>query len=369
MKVNIADLALQYTGIQDEIEEAVLGVLRGGRYVMGENHKALEIEFAKYCGAQYAVGVNSGTDSLWLSLQALGIQPGDEVIVPAFTIMADASVVCQLKARPVFADIDPATFNLDPDDLSKKITKKTRAIVAVDLYGQPFDVESIMSIARQNNIPVVEDACQAIGAIYKERRAGSLGDIGCFSFYPTKNLGACGDGGMIVTNDEKIAEKVRLLRHHGDAGQYNNIMIGHNSRLDEVQAAIIRIKLKYIDAWNKARRNNAKNYNAVLSGISGLVTPREKSGCYHIYHQYVIRTDKRDELRQHLQEADITTLIYYPRPLHLQKALEYLGYKKGDFPQSEKACREVLAIPIYAELEPAQLDYVTQQIQSFFKSK
>jgi dTDP-4-amino-4,6-dideoxygalactose transaminase len=365
----MADLALQYGGIKDELEKAAITVLRSGSYILGENVKALEAEFAQYCGAQHAIGVNSGTDALWLSLQALDIKPDDEVIVPAFTIMADASVVCQLKARPVFADINPSTFNIDPKDLSKKITKRTKAIIVVDLYGQTVDIEPIIAIAKRYDIAVVEDACQAIGAMYKERKAGTLADIGCFSFYPTKNLGAFGDGGMVTTNDKTLADKIRLLRHHGDAGQYNNIIIGHNSRLDEIQAAILRVKFQHLDAWNQARRNNAKSYNSALGGISGLITPREQNGCYHIYHQYVIRTHKRDELRRHLKESGITTLVYYPIPLHLQKALGYLGYSQGDFPQSESACQEVLAIPVYAELEPTKRNYVIKQIQSFFKSK
>ena len=368
LRVSIADLVLQYNSIKDKIEDVVTRTLRGGSYIMGENVKALEAEFAHYCGVGYALGVNSGTDALWLSLQALGIEAEDEVIVPAFTIIVDAAVVCQLKARPVFVDIDPATFNLDPGQLSARITKKTRAIIVVDLFGQTADMEPILAIAKRHNIPVIEDACQAIGAQYSGRKAGALGDLGCFSFYPTKNLGAYGDGGMVTTNDKTLADKIRLLRSHGDAGQYNHIMIGHNSRLDEIQAAILRVKMQYVDSWNRARRSNAQRYNSALGSVNNLTVPLEHADCYHVYHQYTIRIAKRDELRRHLQEHGITSLVYYPIPLHLQKALGHLGYHLGDFPESESTCQQVLSLPVYAELESAKLDYVIEQIKSFFKA-
>jgi len=368
MKVNIADLVSQYGAIQDEIEDVVTKTLRSGSYILGENVRAFETEFARYCGVDYAIGLNSGTDALWLSLLALNIEPADEVIVPAFTIIVDASVVCQLKARPVFVDIDPVTFNIDPDQLAKKITKKTRAIIAVHLFGQTADMELINVIARSHNIPVIEDACQAIGSQYKERKAGSLGDIGCFSFFPTKNLGAYGDGGIVTTSDKLLADKIRLLRHHGIAGQYDSVIVGHNSRLDEIQAAILRVKLRYVDTWNQARRDNARAYNSALGSMESLTVPREHADFQHVYHQYTIRTQKRNQLQQYLQEHDITSLVYYPKPLHTQKALTYLGYKPGDFPQCESACRQVLSLPVYAELESDKLNYVIQQVQSFFKA-
>ncbi len=367
IRVNIADLLSQYNSVKDEVDEAVNKVLRSGSYIMGANVKELETEFAYYCGVEHAIGVNSGTDALWLSLQALGIEPGDEVIVPAFTIIVDAAVICQLKAIPVFVDIDPAIFNIDPTQLSKRITKRTKAIIAVHLFGQTVDIDPIMEIAKSHNIKVIEDACQAIGAQYKGRKAGSLADIGCFSFYPTKNLGAYGDGGMITTNDKTLDVKIRLLRHHGDAGQYNNIVIGHNSRLDEIQAAILKVKLKHLNSWNRARRDNAQRYNSALRSIKGLTTPQEHTDCYHIYHQYTIRTSERSELQRHLREHGIASFVYYPIPLHMQKALSQLGYRPGDFPESESACQQVLSLPVYAELESVKLDYVIMQIQSFFR--
>jgi dTDP-4-amino-4,6-dideoxygalactose transaminase len=367
LRVNIADLVAQYEGVREEIEEAVIRTLRSGRYILGENVKALETEAAHYCGVERAMGANSGTDALWLSLMALGVGPGDEVIVPAFTIMVDAAVVCLLQAKPVFVDIDPSTFNLDPSRLGEGITKRTKAIVVVHLYGQMADMDPILALARHHGIAVVEDACQAIGAEYKGRKAGSLGEVGCFSFYPTKNLGAYGDGGLITLHDQALAEKIRLLSAHGDTGQYNHVVIGHNSRLDELQAAILRVKLRRVDAWNEARRRNAQRYTSALQGIKGLITPQEPGECTHVYHQYTVRTDRRDQLRASLQAHGVATALYYPIPLHLQKALGYLGYAEGDFPESEQASREVLSLPIHAELRPEQLDDVIEFIREFFR--
>lgn len=367
MRVDIADLASQYQGVKEEIEEAVIRTLRSGRYILGDNVKELEDQLAHYCGTEHAIGVNSGTDALWLSLMALGVGPGDEVIIPAFTIIVDAAVVCLLKAKPVFTDIDPSTFNLAPGALEKRITDRTKAIVAVHLYGQTADMDQILAIARNHGIPIVEDACQAIGAQYKERKSGSMGDVGCFSFYPTKNLSTYGDGGLVTTNDQALAEKIRLLRTHGDVGQYNHILIGHNSRLDEIHAAILRAKLGRIDAWNQARRKNAQRYTSALQGIKGLKIPTEHGSCYHVYHQYTLRTHKRDWLRSFLKSQGVVTAVYYPIPLHLQKALAYLGYRPGDFPECEKASQEVLSIPVYAELESAKIDYVIDRIYSFFE--
>ncbi len=366
MKVNIADLVAQHESIREEIEENVLRTLRGGSYILGENVKAFETELAHYCGVEYAIGVNSGTDALWLSLMALGVGPGDEVIVPAFTIVVDAAVVCLLKAKPVFVDIDPATFNLDPRRLEERITARTKAVIAVHLYGQGADMDPIVDIARQHGIAVIEDACQAIGAQYKGRKAGSIGDVGCFSFYPTKNLGTYGDGGLITTNEKALAEKLRLLRAQGDAGEYNHVMIGINSRLDEIHAAILRVKSKHVDLWNEARRRNARRYAAALQNVKGLVTPYEDKNCYHVYHQYTIRTPRREELRSFLKQRGVTTAVYYPIPLHLQKSLAYLGYSQGEFTASEKAAQEVLSIPVYAELEPEKVDDICDCIKECF---
>jgi dTDP-4-amino-4,6-dideoxygalactose transaminase len=369
MRVNIADLISQYQCIQGDIEEAVIRTLRSGRYILGDNVKALEDQLAHYCNTQYAIGVNSGTDALWLSLMALDVGQGDEVIVPAFSIIVDAAVVCLLKAKPVFAEIDPSTFNLDPGGLEKRITDRTKAIIAVHLYGQTADMDQILTIARNQGIRIVEDACQAIGAQYKNRKSGSMGDVGCFSFYPTKNLSAYGDGGLITTNDQTLAEKIRLLRNHGDIGQYNHILIGHNSRIDEIQAAILMAKLGRIDAWNQARRKNAHRYTSALQGIKGLKIPIEHGSCYHVYHQYTLRTKRRDGLRNFLKSQGIVTAVYYPIPLHLQKALAYLGYHPGDFPECEKASQEVLSIPVYAELESDKIEYVIDRIYSFFEDR
>lgn len=366
--VNIADLVAQYANIKEEIEDAVLKVLRSGRYILGENVKALENELTRYCDVENVIGVNSGTDALWLALMALGVGPDDEVIVPAFTIIVDAAVVCQLKAKPVFVDIDPLTFNLDSNRLEEKITKRTKAIIVVHLYGQMADMDPILAAARSHGIGVIEDACQAIGAQYKGRKAGSIGDVGCFSFYPTKNLGTCGDGGLITTNDQALDEKIRLLCSHGDIGQYNHVMIGHNSRLDEIQAAILRVKLRRIDAWNNARRENAQHYNSALQSIKDLITPSGHSDRYHVYHQYTIRTGKRDQLQHYLKVHGVGTAVYYPIPLHMQKALNNLSYNVGEFPESEKASKEVLSLPVYAELDPTKIDYIIDQVRSFFET-
>lgn len=369
MKVNIADLVSQYQSVREEIDGAVIRTLQSGRYILGDNVKALEDQLAHYCNTQYAIGVNSGTDALWLSLMALGVGQGDEVIIPAFSIIVDAAVVCLLKAKPVFADIDASTFNLAPGALEKRITDRTKAIVAVHLYGQTADMDPILAIAQRHGIPIIEDACQAIGARYKERKAGSMGEAGCFSFYPTKNLSTYGDGGLITTNNRALAEKIRLLRTHGDVGQYNHILIGHNSRLDEIHAAILGVKLGRIDAWNQKRRKNAYRYTSALQGIKGLKIPEEHDSCYHVYHQYTLRSRKRDALRGYLKSQGVVTAVYYPIPLHLQRALAYLGYHPGDFPECEKASQEVLSIPVYAELELDKIEYVIDRIYSFFEDR
>ncbi len=368
VRVNIADLVSQYLGIQTEMEEAVVRVLRSGSYVLGENVRALEAEMASYCGVRYALGVNSGTDALLLALMALDVGPGDEVLVPAFTIIVDAAVVCLLKAKPVFVDVDSGTFNVDVNQLERRITERTKAIIAVHLYGQMAEMDRILAIARAHGVAVVEDACQAIGAEHRSRRAGSIGQIGCFSFYPTKNLGAYGDGGLITTDDEALWQKIRLLRAHGDVGQYDHVAIGLNSRLDEIQAAILRAKLKRVDTWNDARRRNAQRYTASLESVDGIEVPRQTADSHHVYHQYTIRAKNRDGLQQYLREHDITTAVYYPVPLHLQKALKHLAYKRGDFSASERASREVLSLPVYAELEADKIDYVVDRVGSFFRT-
>lgn len=368
MQVRPADLVAQYNGIEAEIDDAIAGVLRSGSYVLGQRVKDFEEGLARYCGVKYAIGVNSGTDAILLSLMALGVGPGDEVIMPAFTIMVDAAVVCLLKAKPVFVDIDPRTFNVAPEQLEDKITDRTKAVIAVHLFGQPSDMDRILAITQKRGVAVLEDACQAIGAGYKDRKVGSLADLGCFSFYPTKNLGGYGDGGAITTNDGVLAERVRLLRAHGDAGQYDHVVVGINSRLDEIQAAVLSVKLKRVDLWNQARHRNGRRYTLAFRDIENLVTPYEDVNCRHVYHQYTIRTSQRDELRRYLRRREVTAAVYYPIPLHLQKALSHLGHATGEFPASERAAREVLSIPVYAELEPEKIEYVSECIAEFFSA-
>jgi dTDP-4-amino-4,6-dideoxygalactose transaminase len=366
MKVNIADIVTQYKGIQKEIDSAVLNTLHSGSYVLSSNVKNLEQGMQSYLGVKHAFGVNSGTDALLLALMALGVGPGDEVILPSFSIIVDAAVVAFLKAKPVLADIDPQTYNLDPKEVEKKITDKTKAIIVVHLYGQVADMDALNAVAKKKGIPIIEDACQAIGATYKNKKAGALGTIGCFSFYPTKNLGTFGDGGLVTTDNDSLAEKIRVLRTHGDIGNYNHPTFGINSRLDEIHAAILCVKLRYIDNWNSARRKNAHHYSQALKDIKGIVVPKEKDDCFHVYHQYTIRVSQRDKLREFLKQNDITSMIYYPKPIHQQGALSSYGYKTGDFPETEKAASEVLSIPVYAELEAPMQDFVIEKIKAFY---
>lgn len=367
MRVEIADPVAQYRGMKEEIDRAVIGVLESGRYILGENVRLLEAEIANFCNTKFAVGVNSGTDALLLSLMMLDISPEDEVIMPAFTIIVDASVVCLMKARPVFVDISPDTFNIDPRKIEEKISPRTKAIIVVHLYGQPVvDMDSVIEIAKEHKLKVIEDACQAIGAEYKGKKVGGLGDFGCFSFFPTKNLGTYGDGGMITINEQEISNKLRLLRAHGDIGQYEHAIIGMNSRLDEIHAAILRAKLRKINEWNERRREHAARFNEMLEGLNNIVTPREDKKCKHIYHQYTVRAQKRNELLNYLQQNNIFPRIYYPKPLHLQECLKFLGYKEGDFPQSEKTAKEVLSLPVYAEISNEQIDFVVQKVKEFY---
>ena len=364
--IPILDLKAQYASIEKEIDKAIKRVLQSGQFILGPEVEALEKEVATVCGCKYGIGVASGTDALRLTLAALEIGPGDEVITTPFTFIATASCILHCGAKPVFVDIDPRTFNIDPDKIEKAITKKTKAIIPVHLYGQPAEMDKIMAIARTYNLYVIEDAAQAIGAKYKGKPVGQFGIAGCLSFFPTKNLGAYGDGGMVVTNDADLAERIDILRKHGSKKKYHAELLGFNSRLDEIQAAILRVKLRYLDKWTEARRQIACRYNEGLKNLP-IITPFESQGVYHIYHQYTIRSKERDKLISFLKESGITTLVYYPVPIHLQKLFSFLGYREGDFIEAENASDEVLSLPMYPELSVEQQDIIIAQIKSFFK--
>ncbi|KUO72802.1 MAG: transcriptional regulator [Desulfosporosinus sp. BRH_c37] len=353
MSIPLLDLQAQYLTIKEEINQAIQNVLDSSVYIMGPEMKTLEKEIAAFCGTKDAVAVANGTDALVLTLKAFGIGPGDEVITTPFTFFASAETIAQVGATPVFVDIDPLTLNMDLTKLEKKITPKTKAIIPVHIFGQMVDVEKIMEIAARHDLKVIEDAAQAIGAEYRGKKAGSIGHAATFSFFPTKNLGAYGDGGMIVTNDEYLAAQLRMLRFHGCKIKYYHDEIGYNSRLDELQAAILRVKLRYLDVWNEGRRDKAKVYDQLLADAAVQIPGRDPQAL-PIYHLYVLRTEERSVLMERLKAAGVANAIYYPVPLHLQKAFRPLGYKVGDFPVAEKACEQALAIPCYPELSLEQ---------------
>ncbi|MBI4698518.1 MAG: DegT/DnrJ/EryC1/StrS family aminotransferase [Nitrospirae bacterium] len=354
--IPMLDLTAQFNALRPEIENAVKQILESGHFILGANVEALEKEIAGYHNVKYAVSLASGTDALHLSLRAVGIKEGDEVITTPFTFIAAAEAIAYVGAIPVFADIDKDTLNIDPSQIEKKITSKTKAIIPVHLFGLPADMDEIMNMARSYDLKVIEDCAQAFGARYKDKAAGSIGDAGCFSFYPSKNLGAYGDGGMLITNDQGIYEKVRLLRNHGSASAYNHSFIGYNSRLDEIQAAILRIKLRHIDSYNQTRAGLAKLYTSAISSV--VQCPVEKDDRNHVYHQYTIRTNKRAEIKKALEDNAVSSVVYYPIPLHLQQAFSYLGHKKNDFPESDAAASDVLSLPIYPELPPEKVAYI-----------
>ncbi|MFA5095660.1 MAG: DegT/DnrJ/EryC1/StrS family aminotransferase [Candidatus Paceibacterota bacterium] len=362
------DLSAQYKSIKEEIDAAIKRVLDSCSFIGGKEVEEFEKEAADFCGVKYAVGVNSGTDALFLSLKALGIKQGDEVITTPFTFIATAGVIANCGAKPVFVDIDPETFNIDPSKIEEKITGKTKAILPVHLFGQMADMDEIMSIARKHNLYVVEDAAQSIGAEYKGKKAGTIGDFGCFSFFPSKNLGAYGDGGMITTNRDDLVEEIRLLKNHGSSPKekYLNLVVGTNSRLDAIQAAILRVKLKYLLGWSKKRAEKADYYSEGLKDAGGISVPSIGSDRNNIFHQYTVRVEKRDDIQKYLKEKEIPTMIYYPLPLHLQPAFQNLGYREGDFPEAEKASKEVLSLPIYPEMEKTAQDVIISGIKEFF---
>jgi len=359
------DLAAQYSAIGGEIREAVERVLASQQFVLGREGIALEEEVAALCGVAHGVGLASGTDALILALRACGVRAGDEVLLPPFTFVATGSAVSALGAKPVFADIRPDTYNLDPSELERRVTPHTRAIVVVHLYGLAADMDPILAFAKSRQLPVIEDNAQAIGASYKGRRTGSFGDAACISFYPTKNLGAYGDAGMVVTNSQQIAARIRTLRNHGQAERYLSSEPGWNSRLDEIQAAILRVKLRHLSDWQRARQSHAAEYTRLLAQIPGVMPPPCPEGYEHVYHQYTIRNEQRDALQKSLNDKKIGSTIYYPYPLHLQPLYASLRHKPGDFPHSERAAKEVLSLPMYPELRKEQMATVVENIGEF----
>jgi dTDP-4-amino-4,6-dideoxygalactose transaminase len=365
------DLKAQFASIREETLAAVQRVLESQQLIMGSEVAAFEKEVAEPLGSRHAISCASGSDALLLALMAYGVGPGDEVITTPFTFVATAGSIARLGARPVFVDIDPLTYNLDPRWIESAITPRTRAIIPVHLFGLPADMDEISAIASRHDLRVIEDAAQAIGARYRGKSVGTIGHVGCFSFFPSKNLGGAGDGGMLVTQDPEVADRLKVLRVHGSREKYSYELLGMNSRLDALQAAILRVKLKHLEKWADARRRNADRYRSLFEefALKDFVSvPEAPAHCDHVYNQFVIRTNRRDELRSSLRQAGIPTEIYYPSPLHLQPAFAYLGNALGDFPDAEAACKEVLALPIYPELSERQQRLVVEQIASFVRS-
>ena len=371
MRVPLLDLKAQYEAIKDDVLAATRELYETQRFILGPEVERLEEQVARYCHTQYAIGVSSGTDALLMSLMAAGIGPGDEVITSPYTFFATAGSIARLGATPVFVDIKEDTYNIDPQLISEKITERTRAMIPVHLYGQCCDMDPILEVARAHHIVVIEDGAQAIGAEYKGRRAGSMGDMGCFSFFPSKNLGAFGDGGMVTTSSDALHEKLRILRVHGSQPKYYHKVIGGNFRLDTLQAAIILVKLPHLDKWTSARQANARIYRERFrrEGLDSSVKLPVEEGSRHVFNQFVIAVKgRRDELRQFLTEAGIGTEVYYPVPMHLQPCFEYLKARKGDFPKAEAAAANTLALPIYGELTEEQQVYVVEKIKAFYSS-
>jgi dTDP-4-amino-4,6-dideoxygalactose transaminase len=359
------DLGAQYAAIGDEIREAIERVLGSQHFILGPEGAALETEIAQVCGVGQGVAVASGTDALILALRACGVGAGDEVIIPPFTFVATGSAVNAVGAKAVFADIRPDTYNLDPSQLERRITPKTKALIAVHLYGLSADMDAILGLAREKNLRVIEDNAQSIGATYKGRRTGSLGDVACLSFYPTKNLGAYGDAGMVVTNSGELATRLRILRNHGQTAKYVSREAGWNSRLDEIQAAILRVKLRHLPDWQRARQQHADAYSKRLLGIPGIAPPLIPESYEHVFHQYTIRVERRDALHEFLRQQKIASAVYYPVPLHLQPLYAPLEHKPGDFPHAEHAAKEVISLPMYPELRADQIARVADAVAGF----
>jgi len=408
MNIPFLDLKTQFREIEHEVLPMVKEAMENAAFIGGPQVSGFETEFAAFCESKYCAGVNSGTDAIRFALMAAGVGPGDEVITVPHTFIATTEAISQVGARPVFVDIDPKTYNMDPKKLEEYLTRRLgvgststqkqepstqhpahstrhpasgtqhqepglqqqpKAVLPVHIYGQPADMDPILEIAKKNNLVVIEDACQAHGSLYKGRKAGSMGLVGCFSFYPGKNLGAYGEGGAVVTQSEEIASKIRMIRDHGQAKKYYHDLEGYNGRLDAIQAGVLRIKLKRLANWNESRRRNAQYYNELLSQIKGVTVPREMDGCRHVYHLYVILVDDRDGLQKYLNEKGVGTGLHYPVPLHLQKAYADRGYKEGDFPVTESVAKRLLSLPMFPELTKAQIEYVAQNIRDFMSKK
>jgi len=373
MKVSFLDLSGQYKEIKKDFNLAFKEAIKRSDFILGKDVVIFEKDFANYCNRKFSVGVNSGTDALFLGLKSLGIGAGDEVIVPAFTYIATSLAVTYTGARPVFVDVDEDSYNIAVNKIEPAITRNTKAIIPVHLYGHPADMEPILKIAKKNNLKVIEDTAQAHGARYKFSDgnwavAGSMGDIGCFSFYPTKNLGAFGDGGMVVTDDEAAYKRILMLRDYGRKSRYEHVTLGFNSRLDTVQAAVLRSKLAHLDKWNDSRRKKAAIYNKKLKRIKGITTPKEAGYARHVYHVYGIRVKNREMVMDELAKNDITTLIHYPIPLHLQEVYKNLNYKRGDFPVAEAVAAEIISLPMYPHLKSAQIGFICDTLKETIKS-
>jgi UDP-2-acetamido-2-deoxy-ribo-hexuluronate aminotransferase len=367
--IKLVDLFGQYQRIKPEIDEAVASVLVSTQFILGKEVGEFESAAVSYLGTKYAIGCASGTDALQVAMMALGIGVGDEVITSPFTFVATAETIALLGATPAYVDIDPMTYNIDSSKIERAITGRTKAIIPIHLYGQPADMDPIMEVAHRHGLKVIEDAAQAFGAEYKGRKVGGFGDIACFSFFPSKNLGAFGDAGMLTTNDEQLAERMRMISLHGSRKKYQHEIVGINSRLDTLQAAVLKVKIKYVDAWNRSRQNFAARYSRELKD-SGVITPYVMPGCTHIYHQYSIRLPKssgktRDALVAYLKSRDVPTAVHYPIPLHLQKAFAHLGKGEGEYPFSETVASEILSLPMHTELDEGQIEYIVRQISEF----
>jgi dTDP-4-amino-4,6-dideoxygalactose transaminase len=367
MQVPFLDLKTQYRQIEGELKPILEEIMANGAFIGGPQVSAFEEEFAAFCGGGHCVGLNSGTDALRFALMAAGVGTGDEVITVPHTFIATTEAISQAGAVPVFVDIEPATCTMDVAQIARRITSNTRAIVPVHLYGQPADMDPILEIARKHQLAVIEDACQAHGALYKGRLAGSMGAAGCFSFYPGKNLGAFGDAGAVVTADANMAQTMRMLREHGQSRKYYHDMEGYTGRLDAIQAAVLRLKLRRLADWNRARRANAAQYTQHLAGVPGVTVVTEAAYAQSVYHLYVILVDDRDGLQTFLTEKGVGTNLHYPLPLHLQKAYAHRGFKKGDFPVSERTAARLLSLPMFAELTPPQIEYVVECIKEYME--
>ena len=368
MNIPFLNLKAQGVSIRGEVEAAIGSVLDETAFAGGPFVKKFEEEFARFCACKYAVGVGNGTDALWAALIAFGVGQGDEVITVPNTFIATAEAISFCGAKPVFVDVDEKTCTMDPTLLQKAITPRTKAIIPVHLFGQTADMDPIMAIAKKHGLVVIEDACQAHGALYRGKPAGSIGDAGCFSFYPGKNLGAYGEAGAVVTDNDAVMEKMRVFRDHGQPKKYAHDMIGWNCRMDGIQAAVLSVKLKYLPAWNEARRKHAKQYDQLLEGMTGIVLPHEAGYAQHVYHLYAVRNGRRDDLMTALGDKGIATGIHYPVPLHLTGAYQHLGYPEGSFPVSERIARELVSLPMFPELDQEQIEYVVAGIKEFVKT-